>query len=88
MSKQKVLVCTKGKTCRKRGAKKVFCALERQIIALGLDDAIRLRKVDCLGHCGVGPTVKLKGKKTWFENVSPAGAREIIGTICRNFPIR
>jgi sirohydrochlorin cobaltochelatase len=87
VAEHKVLICTKGKTCRKRGAKEVYCALQQQIEDQGLEDEIRLKKVDCLGRCGRGPTVKVKPFKVWYGGVSPADCRELIGSILRKTPL-
>jgi NADH-quinone oxidoreductase subunit F/NADP-reducing hydrogenase subunit HndC len=87
MSKQKVFVCTKGKTCRKRGAREVFCALEQEIEAQGLEEQIKLKKTECMGHCGKGPTVKIKPDKVWYGSVSPRDCAEIIRSLLAKTPI-
>jgi (2Fe-2S) ferredoxin len=81
MGKAKLFVCTKGKSCRKRGAKKVFCALKQEIKLVGLSGECKLKKSDCLGGCGSGPTVRIKPGKLWFQEVLPADCRDIIGTL-------
>jgi (2Fe-2S) ferredoxin len=83
MAKTKLLVCTKGKSCRKRGGRDVFCALAEQIDCLGLSSKIKVKKADCLGHCGKGPTVQFKSHKMSFSRVSPADCPEIIRAICK-----
>jgi (2Fe-2S) ferredoxin len=83
MPKPKIVVCTKGKTCRKRGAKDVFCALEAQLEELGLEKQICLKKSDCLGRCGRGPTVKVKPDKYFYSGVRPSDCHDIIASLIR-----
>jgi sirohydrochlorin cobaltochelatase len=87
MPKQKVFVCTKGKTCRKLGGKEVFCALEREIEEQGLGDQIKLKKTDCLGKCGRGPTIKVKPHKIWYGRVLPSDCSEVIRSVLSRIPI-
>ena len=84
MPKTKVIVCTKGKTCRKQGARAVFCALEEQIERLGLDGLVKLKKADCLGNCGNGPTVQVKPAKVCYGSVGPEDCGEIIRSLGLN----
>jgi len=84
MSKTKLLICTKGKSCKKRGAKEVFCALEEQIECMGLEDKVRLKKVDCLGMCGNGPAIQIKSQKLSYGRVSPDDCEKIIRRLTKN----
>jgi (2Fe-2S) ferredoxin len=58
--KLKLLVCTKGKHCKKRGAKKVLCALAEELENYGLEDTVCLKKSECLGKCGRGPAIEVQ----------------------------
>lgn len=81
MAKQKVLICTKGKACRKRGSKELFCAMAESIENLGLEDEICLKKTDCMGHCGRGPAIKVKPDKLIYGWVSRSDIREILWSL-------
>ena len=81
MAKTKVLVCTKGKSCKKRGSKKVFCALARQLENFGLGDLVSLRKVDCLGLCDRGPAIEIKPDKVAIARVSPEDCKDIVKSL-------
>lgn len=85
---QKVLVCTKGKACRKRGSKELFCALEKTIETLGLDKDICLKKSDCMGHCGRGPAVKVKRDKIVYGWVALADIRELVWSLVSGRPLK
>ena len=63
MSKRKLIVCTKGKACRHLGGKELYAELKRQIQANKLQDAIKLKKADCLGLCKCAPVIKVKKPK-------------------------
>ena len=76
--KLKLVVCTKGKACKKRGAKKVFCALEEQIEDFGLEKKICLKKSDCLGYCGQGPTVEVKPLDHLYGWLEPSDCFDLV----------
>jgi (2Fe-2S) ferredoxin len=84
VAKHKITVCTKGKTCRKRGAREIYCALEQQIEALGLEKQIKLKKSDCLGRCGRAPTVRVKPHKVFYGSVSSSDCSDIISSLISN----
>lgn len=87
MSKKKIIVCTKGKTCKKLGSKDVYCSLEKQIEKMGLEKDIILKKSDCLGACGRGPAVKVKPNKWHYGRVSPDDCKEILRSLVKKSPI-
>lgn len=76
--KIKVLVCTEGKHCRKRGGKDVYCRLAEQCQTLGVEDKFAIKKSDCLGSCGRGPAVKIKGFKLTYGRVEPGDCKSIL----------
>ncbi len=80
--KIKILVCTKGKHCQKRGAEEVLCAFKAERECLGLEDEISVKKSECLGMCDKGPGVYVKGLKLSYKKVSPKDCRDILRTLC------
>ncbi|MBX9685811.1 MAG: (2Fe-2S) ferredoxin domain-containing protein [Candidatus Obscuribacterales bacterium] len=66
--KLKLFVCTKGKHCKKRGAKKILCALLDSLETFGLEDKVCLKKSDCLGKCGRGPAVQVMPRDEYYGN--------------------
>jgi (2Fe-2S) ferredoxin len=89
MSKQKVVVCTKGKACSKRGAKEVFCRMEEMVENLGLEKSISLKKSDCLGQCGRGPVIKVKSpEKFWLGGIEKSDVRELIWSLVSGKPLK
>lgn len=84
----KVLICTKGKSCRKAGSKDLFCSMQQTIENLGLEKDITLKKTDCMGYCGSAPIMKIKGReKLFYSHVSPEDIREIIWSLVSGTPI-
>lgn len=57
--KLQLFVCTKGKHCKRRGAKKILCRLAEELQEHGLEKKICLKKSECLGKCGRGPAVQV-----------------------------
>lgn len=56
-----LLVCSR-KHCWRNGGQAVWDALEQGIAAGGLAGSVRLRAVDCLGHCKQGPNLEWGGQ--------------------------
>lgn len=56
-----ILVCSK-KNCWRNGGRAVWDALEHGIAAGGMANSVRLRAVDCLGHCKQGPNLEWGGE--------------------------
>lgn len=77
-NKVKIIVCTKGKTCKKRGAKKVLNALEDAVDEYGLEDKICLKKSECLGKCGRGPVAKVKDSGDFFGFLEPDNCIDLV----------
>lgn len=79
--KIKILVCTESH-CQKRGADDIVCALKEQRACLGLKDQVAIKKSDCLGMCGKGPGVYVKGLKLKYKHVAQRDCKDILRTIC------
>ena len=70
-NKLKLIICTKGKHCKKRGAKKVLSALEDALEDYGLENKICLKKSDCLGKCGRAPMMQVQSTELYYGNLAP-----------------
>ncbi len=79
--KLKLVVCTKGKHCKKRGAKKILCALAQELENFGLEDKICLKKSECLGKCGRGPAIQIKPLDSFYGNVEPQHCKEFVRSL-------
>jgi NADH:ubiquinone oxidoreductase subunit E len=66
-----IIVCTNFRpimnrpSCAQRGSKELADWLEREIASRGLD--VKIDRSVCLGHCPVGPNVRLSGEDFYHE---------------------
>ncbi len=79
MSEYKIhaLVCS-GTGCRASESDMVVENLKTEIAKQGLSDFAQVVKTGCFGFCEKGPIVKLIPDNTFYTQVKPADAREIV----------
>jgi NADH:ubiquinone oxidoreductase subunit E len=67
-----IIVCTNFRpfttqpSCAQRGSEELADWLEQEISARGL--AVKVERSVCLGHCPIGPNVRLLGKDFYHES--------------------
>ena len=83
----KVLVCTKGRKCRKRGSKDVLAALREAVDDLDLGERVNVKRVGCLGICGKGPVVFVKRAKTCYVYVTESDCQDIARSLQEGQPV-
>lgn len=83
----KVLVCTKGRKCRKRGSKDVLAALRDAVDTLDWCERVKVKKVGCLGVCGKGPVVYVKRGHTCYVYVTEADCQDIARSLQEAKPL-
>lgn len=81
--KTKLLVCTEGKHCRKRGSKDVYCALRDALAKQDLEDSVKIKKSECLGMCKSGPAVEIRAFDLKFKGLSPDKCSKIIKALAK-----
>ncbi|HMO23633.1 MAG TPA: (2Fe-2S) ferredoxin domain-containing protein [Candidatus Melainabacteria bacterium] len=74
----KLLVCTKGKSCRKRNGPKLFERLKLLIAENDLGAYFELKKSDCFGLCKHAPIVKVKPDGLSYGGVSKSDCTDIL----------
>lgn len=67
----KVLVCTKS-SCRKRGAEAICAALQADLQARGLTEAVEIRTTGCLKACKHGPNAVFMPGKARYGSLQPS----------------
>lgn len=72
-----LLVCG-GTGCKASESAKVSENLKNEISKQGLDDFAQVVTTGCFGFCEKGPIVKIIPDNTFYTQVSPADAKEII----------
>ena len=75
--KEKIKVCIGG-GCIASGSLKLKSALEEAVIAHGLDGEVAVQGTGCLGPCSRGPVVLMDKDQTFYQDVKPEDANDII----------
>jgi hypothetical protein len=70
-----IRVCVK-KNCWRKGGKQLWHALKEGIAEADLEDEVRLKGVNCLGHCEHGPNAECAGRL--FHHCTPSDAEKIL----------
>ena len=78
-------VCTQQKptgvpSCSASGSTEVLYAIEREVLAQGVDSQVQLTTGGCMGLCDEGPVLVVYPEGTWYRNVKPGDAAEIVST--------
>ena len=77
MTHQHIFVCG-GIGCRSMESEQLRKNLQREIIIRGLSDEVQVVSTGCFGFCEKGPLVKISPDNTFYVQVSPDDAAEII----------
>ncbi|MEJ5285090.1 MAG: NADH-ubiquinone oxidoreductase-F iron-sulfur binding region domain-containing protein [Brevinematales bacterium] len=72
-----VLVCA-GTACEASKSQAIYENLNKEVIAAGLEKEIQVVKTGCFGFCEKGPVVKVLPDETFYVNVKPEDATEIV----------
>ena len=70
--KTKILVCTRGKKCPRRGSLEIY-----ELIKSQADGAVKVIPSKCLGMCKKGPAVVVTPGKLKLKKVSRKDAEKI-----------
>jgi NADH:ubiquinone oxidoreductase subunit F (NADH-binding)/(2Fe-2S) ferredoxin len=72
-----ILVCA-GTGCESSKAIEIYDTLKREAEAQGVKDDVQVVKTGCFGFCEKGPIVKVLPAESFYVEVKPEDAREII----------
>ena len=72
-----ILVCG-GTACESSSSKKIYENLKTEAKALGVADEVQIVQTGCFGFCEKGPIVKVLPEDSFYVNVVPEDAHEII----------
>ena len=75
--KMHLMVCG-GTCCRASESEEVFHNLKKEIIETGLENDVQVITTGCFGFCEQGPIVKVMPDNTFYTQVKPEDAIEII----------
>ena len=75
--KMHILVCG-GTGCRASASKNIICRLEDCLKERALEDEVQVIATGCFGFCEKGPIVKIMPDNTFYVQVKPEDAEEIV----------
>ena len=75
--KMHILVCG-GTGCRASASKNIICRLEDCLRERALEDEVQVIATGCFGFCEKGPIVKIMPDNTYYVQVKPEDAEEIV----------
>jgi len=84
-----IFVCTQEKpegvtSCPGNASWQVLQALERELIAQGLDNEVQVTTCGCLGLCDEGPIAIVYPEGTWYQKVKPEDVAGIVSSHLRS----
>ena len=77
MIRSHVLICG-GTGCTSSNSLKIQEAMNNEIAALGLQDEVKVVLTGCFGLCALGPIMIVYPEGTFYSNVKPEDAHEIV----------
>jgi (2Fe-2S) ferredoxin len=80
-----VYACTQEKpegvpSCSNSSSLKVLQALEREVLAQGLDDDVQITTCGCMGLCDDRPVIIVYPEGVWYHKVQEEDAAEIVAS--------
>jgi NADH-quinone oxidoreductase subunit F/NADP-reducing hydrogenase subunit HndC len=72
-----ILVCG-GTGCESSGSDKIYANLHAEAKKFGVEDQVQIVKTGCFGFCEKGPIVKVLPEDSFYIEVKPEDAKEII----------
>jgi (2Fe-2S) ferredoxin/SAM-dependent methyltransferase len=83
--RQNVFVCTQEKpegvtSCPYNGSWRVLQALDRELVAQGLDNEVQVTTCGCLGLCDEGPILITYPDSVWYQKVKEEDVPEIVSS--------
>jgi (2Fe-2S) ferredoxin len=80
-----VFVCTQQKpegvpSCPSSSSLQVLEALEREVLAQGLDDDVQITTCGCMGLCDDRPVIIVYPEGTWYRKIQEEDVPEIVAS--------
>ena len=72
-----ILVCG-GTACESSNSKLIFENLKKEAKDLGVENEVQIVQTGCFGFCEKGPIVKVLPEDSFYVNVKPEDAHDII----------
>ena len=88
-----VLVCMNARppshprgSCAEKGADQVLNRLKELVAERGAKDRVMVVGTRCLKHCSQGVTVAVYPDNTWYAQVCPEDAEDVVATLVDGAP--
>jgi (2Fe-2S) ferredoxin len=80
-----VFVCTQEKPegvpcCASSSSLQVLQALEREVLAQGLDDDVQITTCGCMGLCDDRPVIIVYPEGTWYRKIQEEDVPELVAS--------
>ncbi len=77
MIRSHVLICG-GTGCTSSGSKLIQDTFEKEIVAQGLENEVKIVQTGCFGLCALGPVVIIHPEGTFYSRVAAEDVKEIV----------
>ncbi|MDR2808104.1 MAG: NADH-quinone oxidoreductase subunit NuoF [Spirochaetaceae bacterium] len=72
------ILCCGGTACESNKGAEIYARLSDEAVRYGVEDQVQIVKTGCFGFCEQGPIVKVLPEDSFYVNVKPEDASEII----------
>ncbi|MEG1745412.1 MAG: NAD(P)H-dependent oxidoreductase subunit E, partial [Ruthenibacterium sp.] len=73
-----VMICG-GTGCTSSGSDKISTAFEKELVAVDLQNEVKVVRTGCFGLCALGPIVVVYPEASFYSNVKVEDVKEIVG---------
>lgn len=81
-TKAHIMICN-GASCLRKHGEEVTIAIRKVLKEQSLDDYIHTTRTRCNGRCKDASTVIVYPEGTWYQNILPEDAEELVNAIHR-----
>ncbi|MEG2653377.1 MAG: NADH-quinone oxidoreductase subunit NuoF, partial [Ruthenibacterium sp.] len=78
MFRSHVMICG-GTGCTSSGSDKISTAFEKELVAVDLQNEVKVVRTGCFGLCALGPIVVVYPEASFYSNVKVEDVKEIVG---------
>ena len=79
------ILCCGGTGCRASKSDEILENFKKIILEKNLDDEVQVIQTGCFGFCEKGPIVKILPDNTFYTEVTPEDALEIVMDNCKKY---
>lgn len=72
------ILCCGGTGCTSSGSETIISEMQKELIAAGIQDEVKIVKTGCFGLCALGPILVVYPEGCFYSMVKPEDAKEIV----------